>query len=115
MKGLPSGLQHPFEKVDAPVIKREAYDLLLKVLKPEPAMPAAPPEALPTSVANPWDAIETGSVVLWESDPAEGFFKAEVVGMSKDRKVLTLKWIGYPKLPTFQAKRIAVGLIAVVK
>lgn len=115
MKGIPSGLQHPFEKIDAPVIKRETYDLLLKVLKPEPLPPAPSPLPSAAGGANPWDAIEVGSTVLWQSDPAEGYFPCEVVGMSKDRKQVQLKWIGYPKLPTFQAKRVAVGLIAVVK
>ena len=115
MKGIPSGLQNPFEKVDAPVIKREIYDLLLKVLKPEPSPIQSQIGTAANTGFNPWEMIEVGSTVLWQSDPGEGYFPCSVVGMSNDRKMLTLKWIGYPKLPTVQAKRNAVGLIAVVK
>lgn len=115
LKEIPSGLQHHFEKVDAPVIRHDLYGMLQKTLKAEPAPGLSQPEASTTKSYNPWLAIAKGGTVLWQSDPSEGYFPCEVVGISKDNKMLTLKWIGYPKLPTFQAKRIAVGLIAVEK
>jgi hypothetical protein len=66
-------------------------------------------------VLNLWEMIEVGGTVLWQADPSEGYFPCTVVGGSKDRKLLTLKWRDFPKLPSFQVKRIAVGLIAVIK
>jgi hypothetical protein len=110
-KDVPSGLQHPFNKVDAPVIQREKYDLLLKVLKDAPA---APPTVAPDKapdVQDSWQAIHPSQTVLWASDPAEGYFPAVVISVSKDGQQLTLRWRDYPKLPEFRARRLAVGLL----
>ena len=118
---LPHGEKHDHKKVNAPTIKRETYDLLLKAINCEEKIAAAPKTTdTPTAqdkFANPWDAIEIGGTVLWQADPAEGYFPCTVVGVSKDpaRRMLTLRWVGWPKLPSFQAKRIAVGLLAVIK
>lgn len=117
-KDLPKGPNHPSNKVDAPVVKREIYNLLLQATEGGKLNSSAPSSPQPTAAAsstNPWDAIEIGGTVLWQADPSEGYFPCTVVGMSKDRKLLTLKWIGYEKLPTVTARRVAVGLIAVVK
>lgn len=67
--------------------------------------------------ASPWDAIAVGSKVLAKStEPGEdGYYLSTVEEISADKKTLTLKWVGYPKLPPFKVRRLAVGIIAVVK
>lgn len=110
-KEIPSGLQHPFSKVDAPAIKRETYDLLMKVLKDGPPAPPALAPGKDTVGQDLWQAIQPGQTVLWASDPAEGYFHAVVAGISKDGQQLTLRWRDYPKLPEFRARRLAVGLL----
>jgi len=115
VKDVPSGLQHPFGKVDAPVIKRELYDLLLKVLKEDPTALSAPPLGKVLNGQDPWQAIQIGQTVLWSSDPAEGYFPAVVASVSKDGQQLTLRWRDYPKLPEFRARRLSVGLLRQAK
>ena len=63
---------------------------------------------------SPWELIVVGSSVLYCADPKEGWFPCKVVGVSADGKKLTLKWRDFPKFPEFEAKKIAVGLIAKV-
>ena len=106
-KDLPHGSLFPSQKFEPPSIKRETYDALIKNITCN--------EPLAVTYKNPWDMIEIGGTVLCEEDPGEGYYVCRVVGMSKDRKVLTCAWAGYPKLPHFQIKRSLVGLIGVVK
>ena len=116
---IPHGEKHNHKKVNAPTIKRETYDLLLKAINCDEKIDETPKTsdapADQDKYVHLWEVIEVGGTVLWQADPSEGYFPCTVVGVSKDRKLLTLKWRDYPKLPSFQAKRIAVGLIAVIK
>lgn len=63
---------------------------------------------------NPWDALVKGSKCLARStEPCEdGYYLASAQEVQGDTLVLT--WFGYPKLPTFKARRHAVGLLAKV-
>lgn len=73
--------------------------------------PAASKDAEKT--INLWSALIKGSKCLARStEPDEdGYYLAVVQDVSPDGATLTLKWASYPKLPTFKAKRLAVGLI----
>lgn len=122
-KDLPKGEAFPSNKFDAPAIKRETYNLLCKALTSEPdgtpppkPSPNPPAEGAPVAVAHdPWEAIKEGDVVVAQTDPEEGYFACIVVGFSKDRQYVTLKWRDYPKLPEFKAKRTTVGLLRTVR
>lgn len=121
-KDLPHGRMFPSNKMGPPSVRRETYDLLLKVVKTEGQVPPSAasgksgPE-VPSSAApanpDPWEAIEVGSIVLWQADPTEGYFPCIVKSISKDR--VTLQWRDFKGFPTFQAKRNAVGLLAKAK
>jgi hypothetical protein len=106
-KSLPHGSLFPSQKFEPPTIKRETYNLLIKTIKLN--------EPLAVTYKNPWDLLEIGGLCLCEEEPGEGYYLCKVVGISKDRKVLTCAWAGYPKLPHFQVKRALVGLISVIK
>ena len=108
-KQLPQGKLYSTGKSLLPLVRRETYDRLLKVVTiVEPPAANTPP----TTYQNPWDSIEVGGTVLAHASRDEGWFEAVVTEVSKDKKLLTLKWIGYPKLPAFKSKRIAVALVA---
>lgn len=106
LKTLAHGSLFPSQKFEPPSIKRETFDALLKTIKCT--------EPLAITYRDPWDMIEIGGSVLCEEEPGEGYYLCKVVGMSKDRKILTCAWAGY-KLPHFQVKRSLVGLIGVIK
>ena len=77
--------------------------------------PAENTAAKPSSNLSPWDALEPGAVVLWRIDPKEGWFECKIVAVSKDRNTLSLKWRDWPSFPQMEVKRLAVGLLSVVK
>ena len=106
-KALPHGSLFPSHKMEPPTLKRETYDALIKSITCN--------EPLAITYKDPWDMVEIGGSVLCEEEPGEGYYLCKVVGMSPDRKILTCAWAGYPKLPHFKVKRIAVGLVAMVK
>ena len=121
-KQLPKGKMYGSGKTLLPLVRREVYDKLAKFVTPVdakaavPAAKAAEPPAKPAVTAEPgfksaWQAIEVGATVLWRANKDEGWFEAVVVALSADRKVLTLKWRDYPKLPQFNAKRFDVGVL----
>jgi len=78
--------------------------------------PAAIPKA-PEKPISLWDALAKDSKCLARStEPGEdGYYLAVVEEVSPDGKTLTLKWAGYPKLETFKARRMSVGLLSPVK
>lgn len=81
---------------------------------------ASQPTATPKPPEKPislWDALAKGSKCLARStEPGEdGYYLAAVEEISSDGKTLTLKWVGYPKLETFKARRLSVGLLSPVK
>jgi hypothetical protein len=121
-KQLPKGKLYGSGKGLLPLVRREVYDKLAKLILPanaQAASPASKPAAQPAETASaagkpflsPWDAIEIGATVLWHASKDEGWFEAIVVKISKDRKVLTMRWRDYPKLPQFNVKRFDVGII----
>ena len=81
----------------------------------KPTTPSAENTAAKPSPFNPWDALEPGATVLWRVDPKEGWFECKIVAVSKDRKHLSLKWRDWPSFPQMEVKRLAVGLLSVVK
>jgi hypothetical protein len=131
-KQLPEGKVFATGKGLMPLVKRETFDKLLKLVtflddKPRPTLdtPAptpstakaqAGPETAPKGQvsapsSNPWDAIEVGAIVLWRVDPKEGWFECVLIATSKDRKKLTLKWRDFSGFKPFEVQRLAVGLI----
>jgi len=125
-KQLPRGKLYGSGKGLLPLVRRDVYDKLAKLILPGDAQaaaqaskPAAPPEesgpAAEKPFRSPWDAIEVGATVLWQASKDEGWFESTVVSTSKDRKVLTLRWRDYPKLPQFNVKRFDVGIICKIQ
>lgn len=119
-KDLPKGDVFPSSKFDAPTIKRETYNLLCKALTPEPedsppskSPSSSPVEGPPVAIAQDlWSEIKEGSIVLAQSsDPEEGYFLCLVVGISKDKKRLSLRWVQWPKMPLHTVAREDVGLL----
>jgi hypothetical protein len=60
---------------------------------------------------DPWEAIEPGAIVLPSVDPKEGWFPCTVIGISKDRKMLSLRWTDFPSFRQFQVKHFTVGVL----
>jgi hypothetical protein len=135
-KQLPEGKIFATGKGLMPLVKRETFDKLLKLVtflddKPRPTLDAtaptaatakaqAGPETAPkgqsgTPPAHPWDAIEVGAIVLWRVDAKEGWFEAVVTATSKDRKKLTIKWRDFSGFKPFEVQRLAVGLICKIR
>jgi hypothetical protein len=121
-KHLPKGKLYGSGKGLLPLVRRDVYDRLLEAVTPpetktlstaikavEPS--ATPPAAIQPGYVSAWAAIEVGATVLWCADPREGWFPCTVMGMSKDRKMLTLRWRDFPKLKPFEAKRLDVGVL----
>lgn len=101
-----------------PFCSQETYDKLLKLLEVEdkPANPVAiPDKASPSSPsADPWAAIKVGNVVLCKDDEKgadQSWWPCSVIAVSKDTKVLTVKWTGAPTLKPFPVKRNAVAIL----
>ena len=125
-KQLPKGKLYGSGKGLLPLVKREIYDKLSKIILPAAAQPPTqapnpaekpgePAQATEKPFRSPWDAIEVGATVLWCADSREGWFACTVMGMSKDRKTLTLRWRDFPKLKPFEAKRFDVGIISKIQ
>lgn len=112
-KNLPQGNLFPSDKMEPPAIKRETYNLLLKTIKLDSETSSPPETKSGGKYVDPWSLIVKGTTVLATENAAEGYFYCTVVSVAADR--LTLRWTGYPKLPSFQVKRNEVGLIGVVK
>jgi hypothetical protein len=114
-KDLPSGELFPSAKMELPTIKRETFDLLLKAVRwsgdPNAKQPKSPEQA--NSLWNV--AITVGSTVLAFDRESGGYFPANVEKISADGKSLTCSWDGHPKIPHFTARRLAVGLLPMVK
>ena len=64
-----------------------------------------------------WDTLTKGSKCLARSTELgeDGYYLAVVEEISADGQTLTLKWFSYPKLPTFKARRLSVGLLVKTK
>ncbi len=103
-----------------PVVTREQYDQLLKLLEiggtAEPVLPkAAASKAPPNHTGDLWKAIKVGALVL-AKDPDPGPERSywpviikEVTGKAGDALIVQYK--DYPKLPPFRVKRNAVALL----
>jgi hypothetical protein len=116
--GLKQGKLYAGAKSFLPLIKRGLIESLRKELTLL-AVPPADDQARPIQVAanidippiDPWEAIEPGATVLWSVDPKEGWFPCTVIGISKDRKMLSLRWADFPSFRQFQVKRLTVGVL----
>jgi hypothetical protein len=73
--------------------------------------PVQPSTAANTRWIDPWSLVSTGSTVLYCADPKEGWWLCRVKDVSPDGRKLILQWRDFPKLPVFEARRIAVGLV----
>ena len=82
-----------------PPIRPSIYERLSELADPKPA------PSLPRS----WDDIEIGHFVLGTEGPGEGYW--EVIVLSRDHDMLTLKWIDYPDDPQLVCHRTAVALL----
>jgi hypothetical protein len=110
-KQLPEGKIFATGKGLMPLVKRETFDKLLKLV----TFLDAPKGQSGTPPAHPWDAIEVGAIVLWRVDAKEGWFEAVVTATSKDRKKLTIKWRDFSGFKPFEVQRLAVGLICKIR
>lgn len=127
-KNIPNGSIFDHKKMEPPTITKETYDAISQVisLKTPPQGEAAKRVGNPAGkskapaksqelLANPWNAITEGSTVLAHDRESGGYYAATVEKASADRSILTCSWANYPKLPHFTVRRLAVGLLAVVK
>ena len=127
-KGLPEGKPFATGKSLLPLAKKDSYEKLIKVITPvdpkvlakvqEKAGPAPTRAEGPQLVPNPWQAITTGSTVLVldpEPGPERSYWPAVVTEVSKDGRMLHVRWKNFPTPKPFPVKRIAVGLIAKVQ
>lgn len=103
-----------------PVVAKEKYDQLLKLLElreaAEPALPVvAASKAPPVQSGDLWKAIKVGSAVLAKDPdpgPERGYWPVivtEVIGKAGD--ALIVRYKDYPKLPPFRVKRNAIALL----
>ena len=101
-----------------PFCNPEVYEKLLKLLEVEdqPANPIATPDkASPAPApADPWAAIKMGSIVLCKDDERgadQSWWECAVTAVSKDNKILTVRWKNFPTLKPFAVKRSAVAIL----
>ena len=66
-----------------------------------------PPEEM---IAHGWDELKTGSIVLAQDNPTDGWWEAVVKDVNGD--VLTLRWRGYPGLAAVNRHREQIGFFA---
>jgi hypothetical protein len=132
-KGLPAGKIYQTGKSFAPLTKQDVYDQLAKLTPVE--IPIAAPEDHPTietetprtaastlgpangrasdksaSSIAPWEAIKVGSAVIAKAPGEDSWWEAQVIGVSEQGKMLTLRWKGYEDEPDFMAPRREVAL-----
>src|ERR1035441_10242172 len=102
-KQLPKGKLYGSGKGLLPLVRRDVYDKLAKLILPADAQP---PAQAPTPAEKPGEPAVTAepgfkiashseevrATVLWRASKDEGWFEAVVVTISKDRKILTMKW-----------------------
>ena len=115
LKDLPKGDQFPSDKTQPALITQATYELLAKNIKTAAPPKAASQKSASLTSISPWEAIVVGSTVLAPDKDDGGFYYAIVEKVSTDQRSLVCSWKGYPKLPHFNVRRLAVGLIAVVK
>jgi len=94
-----------------PFVSTDIYEKLQKLLKIEEVPTSTSPESgKPTCL---WASIKVDSVILVrDREPTDrSWWECVVVGTSKDRKVLTVRWKNYPALKAFTVKRDAVAIL----
>ena len=106
-----------------PLVNADTYDRLLKLLeiedpKAEPILDkpkATPGKPVTVSVLipDPWFKIAVGAVVLCRdtSNKDGGWWECTVGGVSKDSKLLTVRWGNFPTMKPFTVKRAAVAIL----
>ena len=104
-----------------PLVKAETYEQLLKLLKIEEpkvepatvnsASTSAKPSPAPTGGADPWASITTGATVLCRDPKDGGWWPCKVTSVSKDGKLLTVGWAGFPTLKPFTVARKAIAIL----
>ena len=102
-----------------PLVKKELYDRLTKVLVPVAASPPAPlPDAakgtasqpaIPKAPAptNPWEAIKVGTIVLCydpEPGPERSWWECIVQSVTPDGRHLKVRWKNYPDQRAFTVR-----------
>lgn len=127
---LPPGKLFATGKGMVPFCPTASYAKLTTVLEMEPepkagsgapqAEAAAPNAAKPTTTpamgvaTDPWAALKVGDkVIAPEKRPTEdGYWPCTISSISKDGRMLTLRWIDNPKQPPVVLKRRAVALLS---
>jgi hypothetical protein len=109
-----------------PLIKAETYDRLLKLLeiedpkadavtvKPSPAPTPGKPVTISVLIPDPWFKIAVGTIVLFPNDGKgkdRSWWECTVTSISKDGKLLTVRWTHYPTEKPFNVKLTAVAIL----
>lgn len=110
LKDIPAGKIFETGKGLVPLVKRELYDQLEKLLTFDTkSVPYSP-------VSDPWAALKVGSMALvFDKVNKEGWFEAVVLEVSKNGETLTLRWRDAPQLKKFKAVRRAVSILSAIK
>ena len=105
-----------------PLVNAETYKKLLEVLEIE--KPAAAPATPALKASSPatsgdgdlWAKIAVGTIVLCQDNSSKakdrGWWESTVTGISKDGKILTVRWTDFPTIKPFTVKRAAVAHLA---
>jgi len=106
-----------------PLVNADVYEKLLTLLEIEdPKADAAPvkqspapakPSPAPAAGTDLWAKIAVGTIVLCRdtSNKDGGWWECTVSGVSKDSKLLTVRWANFPTMKPFTVKRTAVGIL----
>jgi hypothetical protein len=106
-----------------PLVNAETYEKLLKLLEIEdPKADAATVKVSPAPgkpvtasvlIPDPWFKIAVGAAVLCRdtSNKDGGWWECTVGGVSKDSKLLTVRWANFPTMKAFTVKRAAVAIL----
>jgi hypothetical protein len=110
LKDIPAGKIFETGKGLVPLVKRELYDQLEKLLTFDPKA------AVPSGGPDPWAKLKVGSMALvFDKVNGEGWFEAVVLEVSKNEETLTMRWRDAPELKKFKAARRAVSILSPVR
>lgn len=110
LKDIPAGKIFETGKGLVPLVKRELYDQLGKLLTFDLNAGA------PSVASDPWVALKVGSMALvFDKLNGEGWFEAVVLEVSKDGGTLTLRWRDAPEMKKFKAARRSVSILSPIK
>jgi hypothetical protein len=108
---LAPGRLYSAGKAFAPFIKTETYLALAKAAGGGATSPGPAGAAGDASAEDLWAGVSVGSRVLATAPGIEGWWECDVVAVSDQGSMLTLRWTGYDDEPAFACPRARVGLM----